>query len=116
MADHPNVGRVQRYLAAWTEPEADALLALCAEDAVMHVSGQHQVSGTYRGHDAMRVMYRKVRENSDGLEIDLDEVLAGDGHAVAILQGRLRRGDAAVAVNGVAAIKLNAVGKVTEAW
>lgn len=95
MTDHPNVGHVQEYLVAWAEPEADALLALCSEDAVMHIGGQHRVSGTYRGHAAWRDMYREFHDMFDSVETELEEVLADDGHAVVIFRSHVRRGDTA---------------------
>ncbi|WP_441246902.1 nuclear transport factor 2 family protein [Kitasatospora sp. McL0602] len=44
---------VQRYLRAIAERDAPAVIELLAEDAEFWISGEHAVSGSFRGRDAV---------------------------------------------------------------
>ena len=117
MDAHPNAERMGRYLAAWAAAEPDDLLALCSPDVKMHVGGSHALSGTYHGHEGAAELHRRSQAATDqNFDFRLDDVLADDDYAVAVMTLRLRHADRLLQGTTVGAVKIGADGRVTEAW
>ena len=116
-SDHPNVTRMGRYLAAWASPDPDDLLAFCSPEVKMHVGGDHSLTGTYVGHAGAAELHRRTQAATDrNFDFSLDDVLADDGHAVAVMKLRLRHDDRVLEETTVGAVKIGPDGLVTEAW
>jgi ketosteroid isomerase-like protein len=108
---------MMRYLGAWASPDVQDLLALCAPDVKMHVGGDHSLSGTYVGEDGVRELHRKTQAaTGSNFSYELDDVLADDQHAVAVMILKLRQGDRVLEGTTVGAVKIDPQGLVTEAW
>jgi uncharacterized protein len=77
---------IGEYLAAMERGDREAALAFYAEDVVMHVPGRSRFAGVRRGRDAVLGYIRAAVELADrGVDVELIDVLAGDGERVALL-------------------------------
>ena len=77
---------IGRYLAAMERGDRGVAVALYAEDVVMHVPGRSVFAGERRGREAVLAYLRAAVELADGgVEVELVDLLAGDGDRVALL-------------------------------
>jgi uncharacterized protein len=116
MAEHPNVARIKDMYAAMAKGDLAALNDVFAEDLVWHDGGRNQLSGDYRGREAVFQYFGKVMEVTDGsLHLDLHSVLADDEHGVALMTISASRGGRSFNGNAVDVMHLRG-GKVVEVW
>ena len=74
------------YLAAMERGDREAAVAFYADDVVMHVPGRSVFAGARRGREAVMAYLRAAVELSEGgIEVELVDVLVGDGDRVALL-------------------------------
>jgi uncharacterized protein len=86
MTDHPNVTRTRDGYAAFAKADFAALNELFAEDVLWHVQGRNQLTGDYRGRDAVYGFFGKLMELTQGsFHIDLHAVFADDERGVALV-------------------------------
>jgi ketosteroid isomerase-like protein len=99
--------------AAYAAMDLAAIDASMPEDGVMHVSGNHPLSGDYRGKAAAWQYLAKVAEVGGGNGgFDVHSITTdGAGHGVALLTGRI--GDY---VRPVIRIWHVQDGRITEFW
>jgi ketosteroid isomerase-like protein len=84
---------IARYLAAMERGDRDAAVACYAEDVVMHVPGRSRWAGERRGREAVLAYLRAAVARADeGIDVELVDVLAGDGDRVALLLRERLRG------------------------
>ena len=99
MAEHPNVARIRDGYAAFAKGDFAVLTDLFAEDLVWHDSGRNQLSGDYRGRDAVfGLSASSWRSRSGSLRIDLRALLADDDRGVALVVLTASRGGRSVEV------------------
>ena len=116
MAEHPNVARIRNIYAAFANGDLAAVNDVFAEDLVWHDAGRGQLSGDYRGREAVFGFFGKVMEVTEGSShLDLHSVLADDEHGVALVTISANRGGRSIKVNAVDVMHLRD-GKVTEVW
>ena len=116
MAEHPNVARIRNIYAAVANGDLAALNDVFAEDLVWHDSGRNQLSGDYRGREAVFEFFGKVMEATEGsFHLDLHSVLADDEHGVALVTISASRGGRSIKVNAADVMHLRD-GKVSEVW
>ena len=116
MAEHPNVARIKDVYAAMGEGDFATLNDMFAEDLVWHDCGRNQLSGDYRGREAVFQYFGKVMEVTEGsLHIALHSVLADDEHGVALMTISAIRGRRSLNVNAVDVMHLRD-GEVAEVW
>src|SRR5262249_39179662 len=86
MAEHPNVARIRDGYTAFAKGDFAVLNDLFAEDLLWHDAGRNQLSGEYRGREAVFGLFGKIVEITEGsFRADLHAVLADDEHAVALV-------------------------------
>jgi uncharacterized protein len=84
---------IARYLAAMERGDRDAAVGWYAEDVVMHVPGRSRWAGERRGREAVVAYLRAAVARADeGIDVELVDVLAGDGDRVALLLRERLRG------------------------
>jgi len=84
---------IARYLAAMERGDREAAVACYAEDVVMHVPGRSRWAGERRGREAVLAYLRAAVARADeGIDVELVDVLAGDGDRVALLLRERLRG------------------------
>ncbi|MGO9781449.1 MAG: nuclear transport factor 2 family protein [Streptosporangiaceae bacterium] len=116
MAEHPNIARIKDGYAAFAKGDFAVLNDLFAEDIVWHAGGRNQLSGDYRGREAVYGFFAKLMELTEGsFHLDLHAVLADDEHGVALTIATASRGGRSMTVNDADVMHLRD-GKVTEFW
>ncbi len=85
MSEHPNIDLVRRGYTAFGEGDMGTLTELIADDAVWHIGGKNDLTGDYKGREAVFGLFAEIGERSEGtLSIELHDVLANDEHAVVL--------------------------------
>jgi uncharacterized protein len=116
MAEHPNVARIRDGYAAFAKGDFAVLNDLFDGDIVWHVAGRSQLTGEYRGRDAVYGFFGKLMEVTEGsFHIDLQAVFADDERGVALVVGAASRGGASIKVNEAHVFRMRD-GKVVEFW
>ena len=119
MTEHPNAVTVRRTFEAWNSGRLDVLGEYFGEyftdDAVLHFAGNNAMSGTYRGRDAVMDALARARRGRV-TQSDVESVLASDDHVIVFFHLTSERDGKTLDVVQVMAIKVNAEGKLTEAW
>ena len=119
MTEHPNAVMVRRSFEAWNSGRLDVLGEYFGEyftdDAVLHFAGNNAMSGTYRGRDAVMDALARARRGRV-TQSDVESVLASDDHVIVFFHLTSERDGKTLDVVQVMAIKVNAEGKLTEAW
>ncbi len=94
MSEHPHAAAARRGFDDFRRGDVSALLALFAPDAVWHVPGTNEMSGSYRGLPEIGAFLRRTAELTGGTyHVDLLWVVADDEHLVAVYRARGERGD-----------------------
>jgi len=114
---HPNEDLVRAGFQAFSSGDLDALQGqVLAEGIVWHVPGKNPLGGEYAGIGQVRDYLSRASRLSGGtVDIELQDVLANDRHAVALFRSRAER-------NGRRLDTFDAVifrvedGKLAEAW
>ena len=84
---------IGEYLAAMERGDREAAVALYADDVVMHVPGRSAFAGERRGRDAVLAYLRAALERAEwGAQVQLVDLLAGEGDRVALLLRERLRG------------------------
>ena len=116
MAEHPNVARIRDGYAAFAKGDFAVLNDLFAEDLVWHNGGRNQLSGDYRGRDAVYGSFGKLAEVTEGsFHLDLHAVFADDEHGVALVVSTASKGGRSIRTNEAHTFHLRD-GKVVEFW
>jgi ketosteroid isomerase-like protein len=116
MAEHLNVARIKDGYAAFAKGDFAVLNDLFAEDLLWHDAGRNQLSGEYRGREAVFGLFGKLMEVTEGtFRADLHAVLADDEHAVALVVITASRGGRSIEVNEAHVFHMRD-GKVVEFW
>ena len=85
MAEHENAVRLRAGYAAFSSGDMDAMNEFIPENAVWHVTGHSQLSGDYKGRDAVYGYFGKLMEITGGtFKATLLFVLADDDHSMAV--------------------------------
>lgn len=113
---HPNEELVRRGYAAFQSGDMATLNELFADDIVWHSPGRNQMSGDFKGTDAVLEQFRKIFEVSGGtFKIDIHDVLANDDHVVVLAHATAEREGRRLDDNNVQVFHVRD-GKVTEQW
>jgi len=116
MTEHPNVARIKDGYAAFAKGDFAVLNDLFAEDLLWHEGGRNQLSGEYRGRDAVYGLFGKLMEVTEGsFHLDLHAAFADDEHGVVLVTTTASRGGRSVTTNDVHVFHLRD-GKVVEFW
>jgi uncharacterized protein len=82
---------VRRYFDTVREDHTQTA-RLYAPEATLHYVGRHRLGGTYRGPQQILELFQRSREAFRGTQkLDLHDVVAGDDHVVALLNGSAER-------------------------
>ena len=115
--EHPNAQIIQGLIDAFHAGDFETFMDGFAEDAVFRVAGDNIVSGTYRGKPVIRDYFIRLGQVTGGsMKIDVDEILAGDNHAVMFIHVATDRKGMHLEAECAEAFRLDNAGKVTESW
>ncbi|MGO4597657.1 nuclear transport factor 2 family protein [Terrabacter sp. 2RAF25] len=83
---------VRRGFAAFSAGDMATLNDLFTEDAVWHVPGTGPLSGAKEGRDGILTFFGELMTRSGGsLKVDLEDVVGGDQHTLAMSHNRASR-------------------------
>lgn len=84
--EHVNATRMRETVDAFMARDVDRLLEGFAEDAVWIAPGDTPASGTFRGRNGIRRYFAMLDAASKGsIEVDVEDVLAGDRYVTIFL-------------------------------
>jgi ketosteroid isomerase-like protein len=95
VAEHPNAQLVRRLFEAFAARDAATVGQLIPDDAVWRFPGRvGGLAGEHRGRDAIiRFLTQALTLTNGTFSIELTDVTASDGYAVALFTGHGKRGD-----------------------
>jgi len=109
------VERLERFLRAYADDDADAIAETVAEDAVWHVGGAHRMSGDYQGREAVLGLLRGFHElTQNRLKVEPRDVLEGDEHLMSFTHVTAEREGDKLDVIMADAMRFGADGRVGE--
>jgi hypothetical protein len=113
---HPNEELLRNGYAAFAAGDLDTVQSLFSADITWHNSGSNQVSGDYRGHEAVLGMFGKIMESTGGsFRLDIHDILANDTHGVVLVTAHATRDGRDVSVREANIWHMSG-GKATEFW
>ena len=116
MTEHPNVELLRRGYQAFGSGDLAALDALFADDVVWHVSDRSAMAGDFKGKEQVFAQFGQLMERTGGtFKLDIHDIVAGDGHGVALSTATGSREGRSLNVRGVDIFHV-ADGRVTEMW
>jgi ketosteroid isomerase-like protein len=94
-AEHPNAVLVRDLFRAFRENDLAAIERVVPEHAVWEFPGRRgRIAGRHEGREGILGFLMNVMSLTEGtFHLDLEDVVAGDRHAVALFRGHGRRGD-----------------------
>lgn len=116
MSNNPNVAQHRRGHEAFSGGDMDTLAEIIAEDTVWHHAGRSEISGDYKGRDAVFALFGRMRELTGGtLELE-DQFFMGDGdRTVALFRLEGSRGGERLAADFCEVVRWEN-GQVAEDW
>ncbi len=113
---HTNEDLLRRGYEAFSTGDMATVFSLFADDMVWHIGGSNQLSGDYRGHEAIMGFFGRLMEVSAGtFRVDVHDVLANDTHGAVLVTVHVERDGQPMAVREVNIWHLSG-GKATEFW
>jgi uncharacterized protein len=113
---HPNEDLLRRGYAAFSTGDLATVFGLFADDMVWHNGGDNQLTGDFRGHEAIMAFFGKLVDVTAGtFRLDIHDVLANDTHGTVLVTAHAERDGQAMSVRQVNVWHL-ADGKATEFW
>ncbi|MDH6110647.1 ketosteroid isomerase-like protein [Kitasatospora sp. MAP12-15] len=102
MAEHPHAALIRKGYAAFSRGDMETLGGIMTSDCTHHVPGSHQLSGDFKGRDAVLGYYGKLASETGGsLRVELQQVLVdGRGHAMAMHRITAERGGKSIDMAG----------------
>lgn len=113
---HPNEDIARGATEALSKRDMDTFFGYQADDVVLHFPGRGPMAGDYRGKDGLAKLFQQQMEMLDSPpEIENQDVLANDDHAVILNTVRATRGGRTLEQRQVVVLHIKN-GKVAETW
>ena len=90
---HGNERFIRDLYDAMARGDGRQLARALTADTQWVMPGRGSLSGTYTGRDEIFGLWKRIAEQSGGLQLELRDVLANDDHAVALVTVRGTRTD-----------------------
>jgi ketosteroid isomerase-like protein len=105
---------VREYGDAWVRGDAAAVIAMYADDVVLHYFGDNPIAGEHRGRAALAILGRYSQAVKRGAP-EIHDVFGSEEHAVMLARERWGEGDDAVELDRVFLYHVRD-GKLAECW
>ena len=113
---HPNEELLRREYDAFARGDFQALDEIFDDDVVYHLPGRNPLAGEHRGKEAVFALFRRDSGDTGGtFRAELHDVLASDGHAVALNIVSGERGGKVLHGQTVHVVHVRD-GRIVEAW
>ena len=108
MAEHPHITLVRNGYAAFSRGDVTTLRQLFAADVTQHQPGTSQLSGDFKGADAVLELYATLARESEGtFRVELQKCFTdGAGHVIALHRATARRGGKSLDIHEVLSFTL----------
>jgi ketosteroid isomerase-like protein len=86
MAEHPHAALVRKGYDAFNRGDMDTLAGIMTGDCAQHVPGDSQLSGDYKGMDAVFEYYRQLGAETQGtMRVEVEHLFTdGRGHVMSV--------------------------------
>ena len=116
-AQHVNLENLRRAYAAFGAGDMAALRELLADDTVWHILGHNQLSGDYKGKDAVFGFFGKLMELSGGtFRLEVHDTLADGEHSIGLVTERAEKDGKKWESRAVHVIHTDSDGRNKEFW
>lgn len=112
---HPNEKLLREADEAMARGDNEAYIAFHTDDVIVHIAGNNQLSGTYKGKAEFLKVFQKFMGLSPEFTFEGHDYLASDEHGVVIQRSHYARGDTHLDSNDTF-ISHFRDGKVAEFW
>ena len=112
---HPNEDVVRESSAARERGDMDAIQKYWTEDIRYHFPERSSIAGDYQGIEQVRQLFARMAEQAGTVSVELQDVLANDEYAVAMITVRGEQAGMPLNRNEVVVYHFRD-GKVTEVW
>ena len=112
---HPNEDVVRESFAALGRGDVDALQKRWTDDIRYHLPRPSPHAGDYQGIEQVRQLFARMAEQAGTVSVELQDVLANDDYAVAMITVRGEQAGMPLNRNEVVVYHFRD-GKVTEVW
>lgn len=93
---------ITRGYEAFGRGDMETVRAMWTDDIEWEIPGRSQLSGTYRGPDAIMGFFAKLMDLSGGsFQLDVRDVLASDDHVAVLVSERAEHGGRKLEQQGV---------------
>jgi ketosteroid isomerase-like protein len=111
---------IARLLEAFNAGQTDIMLEIFAGDAVLHMAGNNPISGTFRGHaairDALNHMFQRLAAADTVHAEPAEAVLTSDRHQMVFFRASGERKGNRMDVTYVMATNVGPDAKIRELW
>jgi ketosteroid isomerase-like protein len=91
---HPNEALIRRAYKAMAAGDGKSLAALLTPTTQWMIAGHGPLAGTYTGPDEIFSLWKKIAaQTGGGLQLEVEDVLANDDRAVALVVATGSRGN-----------------------
>jgi ketosteroid isomerase-like protein len=112
---HPNEDLMRENFAATARGDYDAPQKNWAEDIRYHFPERSSIAGDYQGIEQVRQLFARMPEQAGTVRVEVNDVLANDDYAVAMITVRGEQAGMPLNRNEVVVYHFRD-GKVTEVW
>lgn len=116
-AQHANIQRSRRAYEAFGKGDMETVSELLADDVAWHVGGNNQLSGEYRGKDAVFGFFGKLMQVTGGtFKLEVHDILANDEHSVTLVTETAEKDGKKYENRAVHVTHPDSEGRVKEFW
>jgi len=113
---HPNEEALRRADAAQASGDVQGLMAMFADDAIIHIGGRSNMAGDYKGKDQLLEVYGRFMQSLGNIEeMGTHDILANDTHGIQLQSVTAERDGERITIKSMGVMHFTD-GKVTEAW
>lgn len=114
---HANEQVIRTALGAFTSGDMDGFSDVISDDIVVHVPGNHQLAGEYKGKDEFlgKFIAKAIELTGGSVQIEAHDFLASDDHAVGVYVMRAERDGRSAEWRHINVYHVGD-GKITEVW
>lgn len=94
----------------------DKVASFFSDDVIVHVPGNNQISGTFKGRGEVGTTLGKIAQLTDGtFRRELHDITASDAHAVVLTEITAERGGKRFTFNSAVVLDIQD-GKIAQQW
>jgi ketosteroid isomerase-like protein len=111
---------IARLLELYNTGQADVMIEMYTENAVLHIAGNNPISGTFRGRaairDALNNMFQRLAPPATVRAEPPEAILTSDQHQMAFFRASGERHGTTMDITYVMALRVDPDGRFEELW